>query len=49
MHQSKMSQELQPAGDRLRPAGWRRIASVLMILLLPGLLGAWQHHQRRYH
>ena len=43
MHQSKMSQQLQPAGDR--PSArrrWRRIASVLLILLLPGLLGAWR-------
>ena len=42
MHQSKMSQQLQPAGDRLSARRWRRIASVLMILLLPGLLGAWK-------
>ena len=42
MHQSKMSQQLQPAGDRLAARRWRRIASVLLILLLPGLLGAWK-------
>jgi hypothetical protein len=42
MHQSKMSQQLQPAGDRLAARRWRRIASVLLILLLPGLLGAWR-------
>jgi hypothetical protein len=37
-----MSQQLQPAGDRLAARRWRRIASVLLILLLPGLLGAWK-------
>jgi len=43
MHQLRMSRELQPEGGRT-PARrrWRRIASVLMILLLPGLLGAWK-------
>jgi hypothetical protein len=43
MHQSKMSREFQPEGAR--PSArrrWRRITSVLMILLLPGLLGAWK-------
>ncbi len=43
MHQLTMSQQLQPIGGR--PSGrrwWRLIASVLMILLLPGLLGAWR-------
>ena len=43
MHQSKMSRACQPEGGR--PAAnrqWRRITSVLMILLLPGLLGAWK-------
>ena len=43
MHQSKMSREFQPEGGR--PSArrrWRRITSVLMILLLPGLLGAWK-------
>jgi len=43
MDQSKMSREFQP--DSGRPWArrqWRRIASVLMILLLPGLLGAWK-------
>jgi hypothetical protein len=42
MHQSKMSQQLQPVGDRHAARRWCRIASVLMILLLPGLLGAWK-------
>ena len=43
MRQSEMSRELQPEGGRTaaRLRG-RRIASVLMILLLPGLLGAWK-------
>ena len=43
MRQSEMSRELQPEGGR-RAARHRcrRIASVLMILLLPGLLGAWR-------
>jgi hypothetical protein len=43
MHQSKLSREFQRKGGR--PAarrGWQRFASVLMILLLPGLLGAWK-------
>ena len=43
MHQPRMSRELQPEGGR--PSArrrWRRIASVLMILLLPGLLGGWR-------
>jgi len=43
MHQSKMSRELQPEGGRSSARRrWRRIASVLLILLLPGLLGAWK-------
>jgi hypothetical protein len=42
MHQSKMSQPRQPTADDLAARRWRRIASVLMILLLPGLLGAWK-------
>ena len=43
MHQSEMSRELQPEGAwRSARRRWRRIASVLMILLLPGLLGAWK-------
>ena len=43
MHQSEMSRELQPEGGRTSARHrWRRIASVLMILLLPGLLGAWR-------
>ncbi len=43
MHQLTMSQQLQPIEGR--PSArrqWRLIASVLMILLLPGLLGAWR-------
>jgi hypothetical protein len=43
MHQLRMSRELQPEGGR--PSArrrWRRIGAVLMILLLPGLLGAWK-------
>ena len=43
MHQSSMSRELQPEGGRTSARhGYRRIAAVLMILLLPGLLGAWK-------
>jgi hypothetical protein len=43
MHQSKMSRELQPEGSRTSARRrWGRIAPVLMILLLPGLLGAWR-------
>ncbi|MBM4300944.1 MAG: hypothetical protein FJ121_05365 [Deltaproteobacteria bacterium] len=43
MHQLRMSRELQPEGGRASARRrWRRIASVLMILLLPGLLGAWR-------
>lgn len=43
MRQSEMSRELRPEGGRssARLRG-RRIASVLMILLLPGLLVAWK-------
>jgi hypothetical protein len=39
-----MGPKLQPAGDRFpaRGRGGRRIALVLLILLLPGLLGAWR-------
>ncbi len=43
MHQLVMSEKFQPSGGR--PSGrrrWRLIASVVMILLLPGLLGAWR-------
>ena len=43
MHQSEMSRELQSEGGRSSARlRCRRIASVLMILLLPGLLGAWK-------
>lgn len=43
MYQLRMSRKLQPEEEwpsaRRR---WRRIGAVLMILLLPGLLGAWR-------
>ena len=43
MYQLEMSRELQPEGGRSSARRrCRRIASVLMILLLPGLLGAWK-------
>ena len=43
MRQSKMSRELQAGGGRsVARHRCRRIASILMILLLPGLLGAWK-------
>jgi hypothetical protein len=43
MYQVKMSRELQPEEGRSSVRHrCRRIASVLMILLLPGLLGAWK-------
>ena len=43
MHQSAMSRELQPEADRTSARHrCRRIASVLMILMLPGLLGGWR-------
>jgi hypothetical protein len=43
MIQSKMSPELQPEGGLTSARRrWRRIAAVLMLLLLPGLLGAWR-------
>jgi hypothetical protein len=43
MRQSEMSRELRPEGGRTAARHrCRRIASVLMILLLPGLLGAWR-------
>jgi len=43
MHEPRRYQELYPAGGRpaANPRG-RRLALVLMILLLPGLLGAWR-------
>ena len=43
MHHAKMSRDFQPDGGR--PSArhrCRRITWVLMILLLPGLLGAWK-------
>ncbi len=44
MHELRMGQTLRPAGDRFsaRGRGGRRIALVLLVLLLPGLLGAWR-------
>ena len=43
MYQLRMSRKLQPEGGRPSASRqWRRITSVLMILLLPGLLGAWK-------
>ena len=43
MRQSEMSRELRSEGGRTAARHrCRRIASVLMILLLPGLLGAWK-------
>jgi hypothetical protein len=43
MHQLEMNRELQAEGGRSSARHrWRRIASVLMILLLPGLVGAWK-------
>jgi hypothetical protein len=44
MHELKMSQNLQPAGNQFsaRGRGGRRIALLLLVLLLPGLLGAWR-------
>jgi hypothetical protein len=38
MDESRMNRKLQPAGGRR----CRRIALVLVVLLLPGLLGAWR-------
>jgi hypothetical protein len=40
MDKARQSQELEPRAGRRR--GWARLASVLIILLLPGLLGAWR-------
>jgi hypothetical protein len=43
MHQSRMLQEFYPEDGRLvARRKWRRLTLVLMILLLPGLLGAWR-------
>jgi hypothetical protein len=43
MHQSEMSRKLHPEEGRTSARRrWRRIASVCLILLLPGLLGAWK-------
>lgn len=43
MHQLEMSRELQWEGGRRAACHkCRRIVAVLMILLLPGLLGAWR-------
>jgi hypothetical protein len=39
-----MNQKPQSAGDRIsvQSRGWRRIALVFLVLLLPGLLGGWR-------
>ena len=43
MHQAKMSQEFHPdGGGTSARRRWGRIAMVLLVLLLPGLLGAWK-------
>jgi hypothetical protein len=43
MYQSRLFPELYPEGGRLGARRqWRRLAVVLMIMLLPGLLGAWR-------
>jgi hypothetical protein len=44
MHRFKTSEKLPPAGDRFPVWGRRegRIALILLVLLLPGLLGAWR-------
>jgi hypothetical protein len=43
MHRLEMNWELQPQGGRSSANHrCRRIAAVLMILLLPGLVGAWR-------
>jgi hypothetical protein len=44
MDESRINQRLQPASGRFsaRGRGGRRIVLVLLVLLLPGLLGAWR-------
>jgi hypothetical protein len=43
MDQSRMCQELYPEGGRRKACRqWGRMGLVLMIMLLPGLLGAWR-------
>jgi hypothetical protein len=43
MYQTELSQNNQPErGGLLVHRRWRRIALVLIVLLLPGLLGAWR-------
>jgi hypothetical protein len=43
MHLTESSRKNQPEGGRSStPGQWRRIVSVLIVLLLPGLLGAWR-------
>jgi hypothetical protein len=43
MDQTESSRKNQPEGGRLLVRRrWRRIVSVLIVLLLPGLLGAWR-------
>lgn len=40
MQEPRAHQQLRPANDRF--SGYRRIALVLLVLILPGLLGAWR-------
>ncbi|MHB9074284.1 MAG: hypothetical protein ACYC6G_12245 [Desulfobaccales bacterium] len=44
MQELRTSQKLQSADDRFSGSSrsWRRMALVLLVLLLPGLLGAWR-------
>jgi hypothetical protein len=43
MYRVRMSRELSAAaGPPAARRQWRRVASILLILLLPGLLGAWR-------
>ena len=44
MQEPRTSQKLQSADDRFPGSrrNWRRMALVLLVLLLPGLLGAWR-------
>lgn len=44
MYGSKMNQNLQSADNRVSSYSrrWRRLAMALLVLLLPGLLGAWR-------
>ena len=44
MRETQMSKKTQSAGDRVLGCSrsWRRLALVLLVLALPGLLGAWR-------